>query len=508
MNRTTLAALALLLPLGLTAGCAPQNEGNIDNTTPMSKSEAMASAKRVSGPSTDVCNIPYDSDGDGINDSTLVALGEDDDDDGLAVIPINPLDIFADGQYGCSDTVLNGFIVVTDATIGLDCSDTDATIGEAGTATYPDGDGDLYGDSSAAATMVCSLATGDITDNTDCDDTDAAINPAATEVCNGVDDNCAGGIDDGLAFTDYYTDADSDGDGAGTAMSECADPGVGFSLNAADCDDTNSTINLAATEVCNGVDDNCDTVIDTDATDQSTWYVDGDSDFYGDPAMSELACDQPLGYVADNTDCADSDAAINPGATEILDNSVDEDCSGVADMTPSATDTDGDGYDAIVDGGTDCDDTDALVNPGMAEVSLDGVDNDCDGLANASDTVGICAAPSAGLESFSWQLWLRDVTVYPDGNSDVAWDFPGYAQGIGTLCADFTLIDGNILALNGPFDIDGDGQYGEEAVDGDGVWAYMDVVNVSAVTGDGYPISLTNTSWGAGSNGESVIDLL
>jgi hypothetical protein len=82
------------------------------------------------------------------------------------------------------------------------------------------------------------------------------VNPSATEVCNGIDDDCANGIDDGLVFLNYYVDADGDGFGAGLATSSC-NPIVGSVLVDGDCDDNNAAVNPSATEVCNGIDDDC-----------------------------------------------------------------------------------------------------------------------------------------------------------------------------------------------------------------------------------------------------------
>jgi len=96
----------------------------------------------------------------------------------------------------------------------------------------------------------------------DCDDTDSARNPGATEVCNGIDDNCSpdgwGGwlIDEGLLNT-YYQDADGDGYGNGAVSTQACTAPAGYITDNTDCDDTNSARNPGATEVCNGVDDNC-----------------------------------------------------------------------------------------------------------------------------------------------------------------------------------------------------------------------------------------------------------
>jgi hypothetical protein len=67
---------------------------------------------------------------------------------------------------------------------------------------YRDADGDGYGNESDS-TEACSAPTGYVSDNTDCDDTNAAVNPGATEVCNGIDDDCDGDVDEGCPTTEW-----------------------------------------------------------------------------------------------------------------------------------------------------------------------------------------------------------------------------------------------------------------------------------------------------------------
>lgn len=88
-------------------------------------------------------------------------------------------------------------------------------------------------------------------------------------------------------------------------------------------------------------------------------------DVDGDGYFVEEGCE-------DIIDCNDSDAAINPGVTEVC-NGIDDNCNGVVD---EGFDADGDGF-TICAG--DCDDSDADVNPDAAEVCDDGIDNNCDG---------------------------------------------------------------------------------------------------------------------------------
>ncbi|NCW28761.1 MAG: hypothetical protein EBV83_10840, partial [Verrucomicrobia bacterium] len=65
-----------------------------------------------------------------------------------------------------------------------------------------------------------------------------------------------------------------------------------------------------APETCNLLDDDCDNQIDEGV--QNTYYADVDGDTFGNPTNTILACTLPAGYVTNNTDCNDSNPAINP----------------------------------------------------------------------------------------------------------------------------------------------------------------------------------------------------
>lgn len=179
---------------------------------------------------------------------------------------------------------------------------------------------------------VVSLADEDAdgyTIDIDCNDTDASINPGASEVCNGVDDNCNGDVDEGVG-TMWYADADGDGFGNTDVTVISCDAPVGYIADNTDCNDDNAGINPGAAEVCNGIDDNCNGSVDEDLL-YDVWYADADGDGFGDAAMAVTTCDgAPIGYVADNTDCNDGNVLINTGAIEIC-NGIDDNCNGLAD---------------------------------------------------------------------------------------------------------------------------------------------------------------------------------
>ena len=83
-------------------------------------------------------------------------------------------------------------------------------------------------------------------------------------------------------------------------------------------------------EICNQEDDNCDGVIDTDAIDPINYYQDLDSDGFGNSQTLVTQCDQPVGYVLDDSDCDDINPYVNPSAQELC-NSIDDDCNGTTD---------------------------------------------------------------------------------------------------------------------------------------------------------------------------------
>ncbi|MCB9760115.1 MAG: hypothetical protein H6739_09800 [Alphaproteobacteria bacterium] len=327
-----------------------------------------------------------DADGYGADDQTLEACAQP---EGYAA---------AGGDCDDSDPAWHPGAVEDDCTDPNDYN-CDGSVG------YADADGDGF--------AACA----------ECDDADAAIHPGATEVCDEVDNNCDGSIDEGVTGT-YYQDSDGDGHGDPAFSTEaCAQP-TGYVATATDCDDGDGAVNPDAVEVCNGIDDDCDTLVDDEdsSVDTSTgaaWYADSDADGYGDSDSVTWSCTQPSGAVSDATDCDDGDAAVNPAATEVC-NGIDDDCDGATDDADSDLDTstgsawyadsDADTYgdassvtwactqpSGTVSDATDCDDGDATVNPAGSE-SCDGVDNDCDGTVDNDSAVLGDAATCAGLD--------------------------------------------------------------------------------------------------------------
>jgi hypothetical protein len=273
----------------------------------------------------------------------------------------------------CNDADPASFPGATELCNGAD-DDCDGTTDEADAADaatwYADVDTDGFGDA-AVVEVSCTRPSGFVADDTDCNDADAATWPGAPETCDGEDDDCDGTADeDSTDAATWYADADLDGYGdAADSARACSAP-TGRVADATDCDDGQATVNPAATESCNGADDDCDgTTDEADAADATFWYVDADEDGFGDPLLGSIACAAPLGSVADATDCDDADPAVNPAGTEVWYDGVDQDCDG------NDADADADGWAHPAD----CDDADALVNPDAEEVYYDGVDADCAG---------------------------------------------------------------------------------------------------------------------------------
>ncbi|MEC7241961.1 MAG: MopE-related protein, partial [Myxococcota bacterium] len=390
---------------------------------------------------------------------------------------------------------------------------------------YADTDSDGYGDA-ASTDIECYQPSGYVADNTDCDDGEATSNPSALEYCDGHDDDCDGSVDEESALDaiTWYADNDSDGYGDATSTDvECYQPS-GYVADNTDCNDSKAAVNPSASEFCDGIDNNCDGSTDgSDSLDAVLWYSDSDGDGYGDLTTSAYACSQPSGAVADGTDCDDASSAVNPAATERCDG-IDNNCDGSTDGSDSIdastwfADLDSDGFgdlsnttkacsqpSSYTSDNSDCNDTTALAAPGLTEVCADGLDNDCDGTANSCDLNGDINLTSAdgkhsGESAYDYSAYtvagVGDING--DGLDDVvsgAWleDAGGNAAGSTYLVLGSSASTASLASADGKFS-------GEVSQDRAG----SAVAGAGDVNGDGYDDLLIGAyGQDLGSNGTS-----
>ena len=264
-----------------------------------------------------------------------------------------------------------------------------------------DGDGAVDAEYTASCEEWATINPG--RPDNDCDDDDSSVHPAAEEgVGDGEDQNC-----DGSELC--YDDDDDDGfrDDAGSVIAssdlDCADSGEATASDrTGDCDDKNSAINPDGKEVCDAsnADEDCDGKADNDdlpSTGTTRYYRDADGDSYGDTDDSgALRCDADTTYkVSNNTDCDDSSASVNTAATEIAGDEFDQNCdaketcyvdadndgyrpNSTSTVSSSDTDCKDAGEAKASEPTTDCDDTNGSRSPGSAEITGDGIDQDCD----------------------------------------------------------------------------------------------------------------------------------
>ena len=166
----------------------------------------------------------------------------------------------------------------------------------------------------------------------DCNDEDPSIGPHAVEVCDEVDNNCDGQIDEDV-MTTFYSDLDGDGYGTEAEVTEACTQPAGTSSFSGDCDDDNADISPGQDEVCDGIDNDCDDVADEGT--KIAVFEDVDDDGYGNDDTIDAACPDavPSGWSTVGLDCNDDDSSINPDATEVCDD-IDNDCNSIVDDPP------------------------------------------------------------------------------------------------------------------------------------------------------------------------------
>jgi hypothetical protein len=215
--------------------------------------------------------------------------------------------------------------------------------------------------------------------------------------------------------------------------------GDGFEIGE-DCDDEEAAIHPGAEERCDGLDDDCDGAVDEEPVDPIALFVDGDADGYGG-AEEGAGCTPGVLQATVGGDCDDEDPGANPGAVEICNGGIDDDCDGLSDDddAPAGTaawyaDTDLDGYGGgaatlscagpvgSTEDGSDCNDADPSIHPGALE-RCDGIDNDCDpfsletgsvfvgGVRYGSIQDGIDAAPDGGTVKVCNGTWFENLLI-------------------------------------------------------------------------------------------------
>jgi len=329
------------------------------------------------------------------------------------------LDGFCEGINDCDDSDPSIFLGAPEIADCLD-HDCDGEASEGTEAFDDDADGSCEGVDLGTGLQCCdaSVEPGDCDDDDpaanlndidgdsvdtcsgDCDDGDDDRAPGLEEVCDGKDNDCLDGVpgdeedgdgdgyslcegdcddtDDGLrpgdVDLDSYTPCEGDCDDDDPTLTPVDADIDGYSTCTGDCDDDEETVHPDATELCDGVDTDCDGALspgDADADADGVLACDDCDD--SDPAMN-LADGDGDGFSSCADDCDDGNPAINPDATDIVGDAIDQNCDGI-----DGTDFDQDGYASLASGGDDCDDQLASMN--LDDADADGAtscDGDCD----------------------------------------------------------------------------------------------------------------------------------
>jgi len=346
----------------------------------------------------DTSPMILDQDGDGFD-----ALDDCDDNDPN----VNPdqVEIPYDGvDQDCSDFTPDDDLDADGFSIANDCDDGDFYVNFTRDEIAYNG----KDDDCDPSTLDDDLDQDGFGRDLDCADQDPTRHPDAEDICDGIDNDCDGQLDNGsVDLQSFYKDADQDGYGyQGNSIEACLPP-EGYVSDPGDCNDSYPEIHPGADEVCDLVDNDCDGTVDgASAIDRQDWYADDDMDGFGDPTTGIQACDAPSGYVMDNQDCNDNDGSLNPDTIWTIDYDGDGfGDSGYIDYSCEQPV----GY--VLDD-TDCKDYDANVFPGAPE-TCDDQDNDCDSTTSEDGTVAFLGSTSGVLTDLTptWATGLDKAPV-------------------------------------------------------------------------------------------------
>ncbi len=271
---------------------------------------SAATCSTISKQSTEICD-GKDNDCDGLTDE-----GCDDDGDGWCDINMQVVGkpaVCPNGGGDCNDAVKSTAPQAPELCDNVD-NNCDKKVDES-----CDQDSDGFCDKARVTIgkpKVCTKGGGDCNDTVSDGKT---INPDATEICDDVDNDCSGGVDE---------KCDQDGDGFCDDKRTTVGTPKACPKGGGDCNDLIKTISPSAVEQCNDIDDNCKLGVDEACDDDGDGYCDDTMVVVGKPK----ACPKGGG---DCNDGKSSGKDVHPGAAEIC-NSIDDDCDTKVDAADAA----------------------------------------------------------------------------------------------------------------------------------------------------------------------------
>jgi hypothetical protein len=347
-----------------------ENDGLADCIDPDDDNDEIEDSK-------DNCpSVPNPSQLDSDKDGMGNPCDEDDDNDGdpdeTDCKPTNP-DIYNGAVETCNG-IDDDCDTVTDEEDAVDCL-----------TYYWDGDNDGYGNQTKTKCLCDEQGKYSTQVGGDCNDTNMMAFPGGSEMCNLIDDDCDGLVDElgATGCMPYYTDADKDGFGKGAPQCKCTPEGDFTALVSGDCNDEEDAAYPGSPEICDGLDNDCDSSIDEPGAGGCGFlFSDADEDGWGTNDMLCL-CD-PIGtYTASKGgDCNDSNDTVYPGAEEKCD-SFDNNCNSLTDE--GFPDVDGDQQADCLDQDDDNDEVPDVIDNCPAISNPLQKDNDNDGAGDVCD---------------------------------------------------------------------------------------------------------------------------